>query len=268
MPIESAVYLDTLQPDWPQGLDPESAGDDHLRLVKQVLKNTFPNITGPVTGTYNGINDLTTHIKYEAATADNGNFARVVVVNDDYSSTIGLRAASFSGATFTEHSDLVVSWGAVMSLIFPVGHVIINTGQDPAQYLGFGTWTQRPGAIYGYGTIYDVNGIQQNLARGETAGYLKVTSDNITPFQVEVSGDTDTDGAHGHTQPTTEPSEGHFIADTLAQSRDEYSYPGSVTISPSGSAHPHHFSTEATIGTGAANMLLPGWTFSVWERTA
>lgn len=49
MSIELATYIDDLQPQWPASTDAVSAGDDHIRLIKAVLQNTFPNISGPVT---------------------------------------------------------------------------------------------------------------------------------------------------------------------------------------------------------------------------
>ena len=41
MPVESATYVADLQPVNPPSTDPRSQGDDHLRLIKQVLQNTF-----------------------------------------------------------------------------------------------------------------------------------------------------------------------------------------------------------------------------------
>ena len=51
MALESAVYLDTLNVSNPSGSDPVGQSDDHIRLLKGVLKNTFPNINGVVSAT-------------------------------------------------------------------------------------------------------------------------------------------------------------------------------------------------------------------------
>ena len=48
MTVESAVYLNTLNPAYPTGADSKGEGDNHLRLLKTVLQATFPYITGPV----------------------------------------------------------------------------------------------------------------------------------------------------------------------------------------------------------------------------
>jgi hypothetical protein len=48
MSLESAVYLNTLDPTLPTGADSRAEGDDHLRQLKRVLQSTFPYIAGPV----------------------------------------------------------------------------------------------------------------------------------------------------------------------------------------------------------------------------
>jgi len=41
MSVEAATYVADLQPVNPPSTDPRAQGDDHLRLIKQVLQNTF-----------------------------------------------------------------------------------------------------------------------------------------------------------------------------------------------------------------------------------
>ncbi len=53
MAIESATYISDLQPSNPAGSDPVADGDNHIRLIKQALRNTFPALTGPVNLTNN-----------------------------------------------------------------------------------------------------------------------------------------------------------------------------------------------------------------------
>ena len=45
----------------PTGGDDRSQGDDHIRLVKNVLKNSFPNITNVVNATAAQLNSASTH---------------------------------------------------------------------------------------------------------------------------------------------------------------------------------------------------------------
>jgi len=56
MPVESAAYINNLNPAYPASTDGVKEGDDHIRLVKQVIQNTFPNVTGPVTKTQAQLN--------------------------------------------------------------------------------------------------------------------------------------------------------------------------------------------------------------------
>lgn len=52
MAIESASYISDLNAANPAAADGIADGDNHLRLLKQVLKTTFPNISGSVTPTH------------------------------------------------------------------------------------------------------------------------------------------------------------------------------------------------------------------------
>lgn len=58
MSLESATTINQLVPTNPDGSDPKGQGDDHLRLIKSTLLNTFPGITGPVTATQSDLNAL------------------------------------------------------------------------------------------------------------------------------------------------------------------------------------------------------------------
>jgi len=51
MGLESGTYIDDLVVTNPAGGDDRSTSDDHHRLIKAVLKNSFPNIDGAVTAT-------------------------------------------------------------------------------------------------------------------------------------------------------------------------------------------------------------------------
>ena len=63
MPLENASTIEQLDSTWPLGLDSSSRGDDHLRLLKAVLKAQFPGASGrgfskPITVTEDELNDL------------------------------------------------------------------------------------------------------------------------------------------------------------------------------------------------------------------
>lgn len=56
MAIEAAAFISDLNSSNPPGSDPVGQADDHIRLLKSVLKATFPNITGAVTSTQTQLN--------------------------------------------------------------------------------------------------------------------------------------------------------------------------------------------------------------------
>lgn len=60
MGLETTTYINGLVASNPAGGDDRSQGDDHIRLIKSAIKNTFPNIDGAMTLTDEVINALPT----------------------------------------------------------------------------------------------------------------------------------------------------------------------------------------------------------------
>jgi microcystin-dependent protein len=54
MTVESATYISGLNASYPPGSDTISEGDDHLRLIKSVLKSTLPNADEAINGIHTG----------------------------------------------------------------------------------------------------------------------------------------------------------------------------------------------------------------------
>ena len=59
MGLETGSYISDLVATNPTSADPKSQGDDHIRLLKSVLKTTFPALTGAVTVSQTILNYLT-----------------------------------------------------------------------------------------------------------------------------------------------------------------------------------------------------------------
>ena len=57
MGLETGTYIDSLVTTNPASTDGLAQADDHIRLLKITLKNTFPNLTGPVTATQTDLNN-------------------------------------------------------------------------------------------------------------------------------------------------------------------------------------------------------------------
>ncbi len=51
MGLEAAEFIDELVVSNPTATDPKSQGDDHLRVIKKALQQSFPNISGEVSAT-------------------------------------------------------------------------------------------------------------------------------------------------------------------------------------------------------------------------
>lgn len=59
MGLETATFIHELDPANPVGgSDPKSQGDDHLRMFKGAVQNTFPNVEGAVTASHTELNVL------------------------------------------------------------------------------------------------------------------------------------------------------------------------------------------------------------------
>jgi hypothetical protein len=57
--LETATYINELVATNPVGAtDAKSQGDDHMRMIKSTLQNTFPNLTGAMTATQAELNIL------------------------------------------------------------------------------------------------------------------------------------------------------------------------------------------------------------------
>ena len=57
MALENGTYVNSLVPANPASTDGLAQADDHIRLIKSTLQNTFPNLTGAVTATQATLNN-------------------------------------------------------------------------------------------------------------------------------------------------------------------------------------------------------------------
>lgn len=93
MPLETASYIPDLNQSNPDSAtDYVSQGDDHLRLIKSVLKNTFPNFDSQVTTTSDNLNKILDNITITGTTLNMHNNKITNVVFNDANSSVQPRS--------------------------------------------------------------------------------------------------------------------------------------------------------------------------------
>src|SRR5262245_2635693 len=102
MGLETGDFPNQLNENWPLSGDEVRFGDDHLRLVKHVLRSTFPNVTGAVTPTQAELNQLdgVDLSNFDAATLNGEGNADF---HDAAQLTGNIPAASVPEAVVTQH---------------------------------------------------------------------------------------------------------------------------------------------------------------------
>ncbi|RYM60184.1 Uncharacterised protein [Serratia quinivorans] len=205
MPIEQAVYVSELVEDWPLGTDPQSAGDDHFRLVKKVIKNTLPNATGAITGTPENLNNLTDGITWRKSdtagvpsyySVDNPEVMREDIVQERAS--IAARTPSLDDVK--NIPELLLTWQALQNLFYPIGSQYVNytDSRNPSEILGFGTWVTVVGMVAGVGSATDDVGYTKTLDAGYQAGSWRVRNEQIVQVSLDLDAWTELAGSHNH----------------------------------------------------------------------
>lgn len=111
MPLESGTYISDLVATNPVGAtDQKAEGDDHIRLLKATIKNTFPNVTGAVTGTHTQLNSAAAAFgasNVALLNAANTFSVSISVPAFTVTSTITLPAASVADAALSSNVPLL-----------------------------------------------------------------------------------------------------------------------------------------------------------------
>lgn len=199
MALESASYIAQLNSANPTSTDTVSQADDHLRLIKSVLKNTFPNLDQPVTVTPAQINSpiprgLISLWSGSVATVPTGwvlcdglnstpdlRNRFVIGAGDTYSvgSTGGSTTQTLSVGNLPAHTHTVSGTtgaaGSHTHTINDPGHAHSYTagGSNTAQYGASGGYNF---GTVGYSTGASVTGISINSAADHTHSFSGTTS--------------------------------------------------------------------------------------------
>lgn len=105
MPLEVATFINQLNPANPVGSDPLAQADDHLRLLKASIKNTFPNIDGAMTVTDDVLNALPGRVTALEAGGGGGGSGGVAIVTSLPAS------GTYTGETvFNSTNGIMYTW--------------------------------------------------------------------------------------------------------------------------------------------------------------
>jgi len=242
MGLETGTYIDSLNTSNPGATDSVAQGDDHIRLVKSTIKNTFPNVTGAMTATHTELNLLdgctanTTELNYvDIATLGTVEASKAVTADSNKDIT-GIRNLTVTG-TITNSS--IIS----LSDVYPVGSIYINAsdGTNPGTLLGFGTW----------------------VAFG--AGRVPV---GIDATQTEFDTAEETGGAKTHTLTISEmPSHTHNLGSKDSTAGDGGAFNEEFIEDPADTSNGPNVTSSSTGGGSAHNNLQPYIVVYMWKRT-
>lgn len=205
MPVENATYIKDLNADWPVGKsDFVSEGDDHFRMMKKTLQNTIPNADAPITGTPTQLNNLTNAINWvdNSATAGAASYFEVTdpTSTDDTPPDAPLAVGTPTVTQFNSVPEMALNWQTLMDIIYPVGNPFMSAtdNRNPADILGFGTWSPLVGLMAGVGTATDTHGASFAFAAGAQPGYLRVGEEHIVAMSHTPTFTGNYVGPHNH----------------------------------------------------------------------
>lgn len=199
MGLETANYISQLQPDWPLGAtDSATFGDNHLRLIKSVLKTTFPGALGdgfaePILSTEEELNSLqgiVGNVEDRLGALEDSVDAVEVRLDAAEATLIELDGRlDTAEATIATHTSQISALNtAVNNASFPTGTV-----------LPFYNATPPPGWTLVTAPTTRMLVVGGGIAGGAIGGaHSPILNDKVPSHTHTVSGTTDADGAHNH----------------------------------------------------------------------
>lgn len=185
----------------PVGSDYISEGDDHLRLLKKVLLQTFPTADRALTAEFEFLNEVPTKLDFGIETSSQG------ISTDTLEFKTPMRLKNLApgieptdGATVSQIAALQT---AVFTAVYPIGSIYmstVNKNPNDASLLNFGAWRPVVGNLFGAGTVSN-----RVFPGGQKGGRHTITlsADNIPNLSVDMatSGVTvQPAGKHSHQQ--------------------------------------------------------------------
>jgi hypothetical protein len=158
MALETVTYISDLVATNPASGDTLNQTDDHLRIIKSAIKNTFPNINGPVSATDEDLNRVLTNAGIQAVSGTFTDFTSI----PSWARRI---TVIFSGVSVSGPSQPMVQIGDSGGIEF-AGYSGSSTGAAPSNTVtgqtfttGFGLQSQDAAdAIHGHLVIANITG--------------------------------------------------------------------------------------------------------------
>lgn len=280
MTVEVANFISELNEAYPRTQDLINEGDDHIRLVKNVLQSTFPAYDRAVTMTAEKFNTLDTTLLLDSETGmmdiTMGTRFKPAGVIDANFNPISNVAGPFSDGDAVPLGYLKT--GVAFSGNWPVGSIYMTAdARNPAEIFGFGTWE-----VFAEGRMLigstagetDINGEFRTFVNGQEGGeYSHTITEAELPahthpivWPTDEAGNPILQGDHTHNI---------YIDDDRGDGGDTdvdvpRGAPSDFEISTlSGGAHMHDGLTAGVVGGGlAGNNLPPYISVNIWIRVA
>lgn len=292
MTVEVASFVSELNISWPLNGDLIKEGDDHIRLIKSTLQNTFSGFNKRLTITADSLNSLDSNMTfgndsvscgasfYMTGTAKTFNFNK-----DGVGTNRNVVTGIPTPRTGTDGLDDAVSrryleQGGGASSAWPIGSVYTSISSvNPASVFNFGTW-EAFGAgrtLIGMGVGNDgTDSNNYNVVMQTGGAYNHTLTQNEMPNHTHphtIGGSTTSAGEHYH----------EFMGDddlkafnkrlrSISYDAESHGGPGGIFATSTSGAHSHSLNitggVSGTGGGGKHNNMMPYITVYFWRRTA
>lgn len=237
MPVETAIYIDDFVITNPVGnSDPKSQGDDHIRMIKNVLQNTFPLLTGPVTKTQDELNapvfPIGTRMLFVQTNVPIG-WTKDVAHDNKALRVVNGSVGTGGGALFTDLFKSQPITGTIASHI-------LTSAEIPAHAHGITvsgtTATESAAHTHFFSGVTDVQGAHTHAVLGSVSasggfnGFVRVDTANSNSNNVT----TTSAGSHQHNISGSTGSESALHAHS-------FSFSGASANTGGGAGHNHTF---------------------------
>lgn len=278
MTVETAFFIKDLNEAYPRSRDLINEGDDHIRLIKSTVKNTFPGIDKAVTYSADSLNNLNTITE---ASASELKVKSNLTVSSGKVVNLGGGAVKGVG-TPVDDTDAVNLGFLKTSATWPINSIYMTIDtRNPNAILGFGTWeaVAQGRVIIGSGTTTDTNNESRTFLNNTKSGEfshriiqseMPQHSHGLSSIVVSSSGDHSHDvDLRVHSYAIINNNYWTAPLGEIAGENSRFNNNQGAKTKTSG-AHTHTLSgsSDNVGGTDRMNIVQPHFVCNIWIRTA